>query len=222
MKEKKSVRKIKKYANRKLYDTMDKKYVSLNRLSELIKEGEEVAIKDNETGEDITASIVSQIIAKEKKETKEAEVDESSGVLIQLLRKGSGKFMGVAKKSTSLWQNAMTMAEDEIDKLVNLLIKDKELSESEGSRLKKDMKKRADDFKKWIGDKIDQRINEVLGMMNLANKEQVSEMTDKIEALTLKVQQLEKLQSQVAKAAEAEDEIEDDIEDMTEETAKAS
>lgn len=222
MTEKKSVRKIKKYANRKLYDTMDKKYVSLNRLSELIKEGEEVAIKDNETGEDITASIVSQIIAKEKKETKEAEIDESSGVLIQLLRKGSGKFMGVAKKSTSLWQNAMTLAEDEIDKLVNLLIKDKELSESEGSRLRKDMKKRADDFKKWIGDKIDQRINEVLGMMNLANKEQVSEMTEKIEALTLKVQQLERLQSQAAEAAQAEDEIEDDIEDMTEETAKAS
>ena len=66
--EKPGARKIKKYANRKLYDTTDKKYVSLDRLSELIKAGEEVTIEDNETGEDITAGVVSQLLAREKKD----------------------------------------------------------------------------------------------------------------------------------------------------------
>ncbi len=52
---------IKKYANRKLYDSTDKKYISMNRLSELIKQGEDIIIIDNETGKDLTASIVSRL-----------------------------------------------------------------------------------------------------------------------------------------------------------------
>ncbi len=184
------MRKIKKYANRKLYDTTDKKYISMDRLSKLIKEGEEVTIEDNETGNDITASVVSQLLAREKKEDAN---DVPSGVLIQLLRKGGGTVVNYAKKYTGLWQSAITMAEDEIDKLVNLLIKDKELSESEGSKLKKEMKGYADNFKDWIGEKIDQRVNEVLGLMNLATKDQVVTITEKIESLTKEVEKLSKL-----------------------------
>ena len=41
---------IKKYANRKMYDTTAKKYISMDQLSELIKSVEEVSITDNITG----------------------------------------------------------------------------------------------------------------------------------------------------------------------------
>jgi len=50
--------KIKKYANRKMYDTTDKKYISMDNLTKLIKSGKEVSIINNETGEDLTTSIV--------------------------------------------------------------------------------------------------------------------------------------------------------------------
>jgi polyhydroxyalkanoate synthesis repressor PhaR len=181
--------KIKKYANRKLYDMTDKRYISLDRLSELIKAGEEVSIIDNTTGEDITSAIVSQLLARGKK-GEQAEVPTS--VLIQLLRKGSGTLVDYAKKYSSIWQSAMTMAEDEVDKVVNLLVKDKELSESEGSHLKREIVGYADNVKGWIRDNIDQRVREATGMMNLASKEQISALTDKIEKLTKKVEKLEK------------------------------
>lgn len=184
------MRTIKKYANRKLYDTGDKQYISMDRLSRLIKEGEEVLIIDNETGNDITAAVVSQIIAREDKEEKHGV---PSHILIQLLRKGGGTVVNYAKKYTAIWQSAFTMAEDEIDKLINLLVKDKELTEVEGSRLKKDMKTYTENFKSWIGDKIDQRINEALSLMNLATKEQIVAITKKIEALTVTVEKLEKM-----------------------------
>ncbi len=186
------MRKIKKYANRKLYDTTDKKYVSMERLSDLIKSGEEVMIQDNETGKDITSAVVSQILAREK--TKDDE-GVPSGVLIQMLRKGGGTVVSYARKYTAIWQSAITMAEDEVDKLVNLLVKDKEITESEGSKLKKEIKGYADDFKNWIGEKIDQRIDEALGLMNLATKDQVKRLTVKIETLTEKVEKLEKIHS---------------------------
>lgn len=196
--EKPGARKIKKYANRKLYDTTDKKYVSLDRLSELIKAGEEVTIEDNETGEDITAAVVSQLLAREKKD---GETDLPVGMLMQLLRKGRGTVAGYAKKYAGLWQGAVTMAEDEIDKLVSILVKDKEISESEGFRLKREMMAYADGFKKWVGDKVDQRVNEVMGVMNLATKDQVVRLTEQIEALTETVERLEAMQTTAGKPA---------------------
>ncbi len=53
---------IKKYANRKLYHTNRKQYITLEGIGELIQMGETVQITDNETGEDITSQILSQVV----------------------------------------------------------------------------------------------------------------------------------------------------------------
>jgi polyhydroxyalkanoate synthesis repressor PhaR len=196
-------RKIKKYANRKLYDTLEKKYVSLDELSELIKAGEEVMIEDNETGEDLTASVISQLLAREKKENRNPV---TSGILTELLRKGGGTITHYAKRYTALWQNALTMAEDEVDKLVNLLVKNKEITESEGSKLKKELLGHADNFKQWISHKIDQRVNEIMGKMNLATKDQVVKLTAQIEELTRAVEQLEEKLDREAEEFSAQEE----------------
>jgi polyhydroxyalkanoate synthesis repressor PhaR len=184
--------KIKRYANRKLYDTTDKNYITLDQISKLIKAGQEISVVDNQTGEDLTSATISQILARDKK-IKNGDV--VSSVLIQLIRKGGGTLVDYGKKYVSLWESGLTMAEDEIDKLVNRLVKDKELSETEGSKLKQDLADRADDLKKWIGDKVDQRINHTLNLMNLATKDQMANLTAKIDALTRKVAKLERVQN---------------------------
>ncbi len=198
--EKKEVRRIKKYANRKLYDMTDKRYVSLERLSMLIKEGEEVVIEDNETGEDITGTVVSQLLAREKKGE---DGDTPTSILFQLLRKGRGTVTDYAKRYSGLWQNAVTMAEDEIDKLVNILVKDKEITESEGSRLKREMQGYAGNFRKWMGEKIDQRVTEVMKMMNLASREEVEALAEELKVLSGRVAALEKAAKEPPKPAGA-------------------
>jgi polyhydroxyalkanoate synthesis repressor PhaR len=61
---------IKRYQNRKLYDTSDSCYVTLEDISEMIKQGEEVEIIDNTTKEDISAVTLAQIIFEEQKKKK--------------------------------------------------------------------------------------------------------------------------------------------------------
>ena len=188
--------KIKRYANRKLYDTKSKKYVSLDIIANMLKDGEEISVLDNETGKDITAATVSQILAR----TKKGQTDNgASNVMIQLLRKGPGTLVDYGKKYISLWDRALTMADEEIDRLVERLVKEKEITPSEGSRLKKDMLDRADGLKKWIAEKIDQRVNEALDLMNLASREKVAQLTGKIDTLTRKVKSLEKKLGRKAK-----------------------
>ena len=58
---------IKKYPNRRLYDTRQSNYVSLNHLSDLIREGKQVEVIDASSNEDITCFILTQIILEEAK-----------------------------------------------------------------------------------------------------------------------------------------------------------
>ncbi|MDH3520816.1 MAG: polyhydroxyalkanoate synthesis regulator DNA-binding domain-containing protein [Myxococcales bacterium] len=53
---------IKRYANRKLYNTATSRYITLKGIAELIEQGEDVRVIDNESGEDITSVALSQIL----------------------------------------------------------------------------------------------------------------------------------------------------------------
>ncbi len=58
---------IKRYSNRKLYDTQDSRYVTLLQIAEMVRGGEEVQIIDNNTKEDLTEVTLAQIIYEEQK-----------------------------------------------------------------------------------------------------------------------------------------------------------
>jgi polyhydroxyalkanoate synthesis repressor PhaR len=58
---------IKRYANRKLYDTQHSRYVTLDQISEMIRAGDDVKIVDNKTKEDLTSVTLAQIIFEEEK-----------------------------------------------------------------------------------------------------------------------------------------------------------
>ena len=61
------VRVIKRYSNRKLYDTKDSRYVTLLQIAEMVRAGEEVQIIDNNTKDDLTEVTLAQIIYEEQK-----------------------------------------------------------------------------------------------------------------------------------------------------------
>ncbi len=61
---------IKRYANRKLYDTMHSRYVTLEQIADMVREGEDVRIVDNTTKEDLTSVTLAQIILEEEKRKK--------------------------------------------------------------------------------------------------------------------------------------------------------
>ena len=57
---------IKKYANRRLYNTVTSSYVTLDTLAQMVKDGEEFLVFDAKSGEDITRSVLTQIIFEEE------------------------------------------------------------------------------------------------------------------------------------------------------------
>jgi polyhydroxyalkanoate synthesis repressor PhaR len=57
---------VKKYANRRLYNTASSSYVTLDDLATMIKEGADFAVYDAKTGEEITRSVLTQIIVEQE------------------------------------------------------------------------------------------------------------------------------------------------------------
>ena len=57
-----NMRTIKRYPNRKLYDTEKKRYITLKGIADLIRQGKELRVVDNATGQDLTTVTLSQVI----------------------------------------------------------------------------------------------------------------------------------------------------------------
>jgi polyhydroxyalkanoate synthesis repressor PhaR len=70
---------IKKYANRKLYDTRTSTYITLEGIAGLVRDGHEIKVVDRETGQDLTQVTLSQIVLSEEKRGPSRMVD--GGVL---------------------------------------------------------------------------------------------------------------------------------------------
>ena len=56
---------IKRYGSRKLYDTTDSRYVSLDEVAAFVRAGDDIQVVENKTGDDVTAAILTQIISEE-------------------------------------------------------------------------------------------------------------------------------------------------------------
>lgn len=85
---------IKRYANRKLYDTRESRYVTLQQIAKLVRAGEDVTIIDNTTKEDLTNVTLAQIIYEEEKNAPESErTVASAGTLRHLIQQGGERLM---------------------------------------------------------------------------------------------------------------------------------
>jgi polyhydroxyalkanoate synthesis repressor PhaR len=86
---------IKRYANRKLYDTRDSKYVTLLQIAQFVRDGEDVRIIDNTTKEDLTNVTLAQIIYEEEKNAADSKqaTTASVGTLRQLIQQSGERLM---------------------------------------------------------------------------------------------------------------------------------
>lgn len=123
---------IKRYPNRKLYDTDLKRYITLNEIATLIRAGEEVVVMDHATDEDLTAVVLTQIIFEQEKLQK-GFLPKS--VLTNLVRAG-GDTLGTLRRGLTLPLDLWRHVDEEIDHRVQDLISKGELAKEEGVRLR--------------------------------------------------------------------------------------
>ena len=181
---------IKKYANRKLYDTEEKKYVNLSEISRLIREGAEVKVINNNTKEDITSLVLAQIIVEQEK-TKKIMLPSIFSPL-KLLKKGGEDMLNLSKKMLLAGIGTLSLTKEKANKIADDLIKRGELSQSESKEFVIDIMDKAEKEKDRLIEKIKPEIDKSLEKMNFASKKCVDNLEKKIDDLGNKIDQLTK------------------------------
>lgn len=123
---------IKRYPNRKLYDTAAKQYITLEGMAALIRQGHEVEVVDHATGEDLTAVTLTQIIVEQEKR-RGGFLPQT--VLAGLIRAG-GDTLAVLRRTLASPLDLARHVDEEIERRVQALIGLGELAAEEGGRLR--------------------------------------------------------------------------------------
>jgi polyhydroxyalkanoate synthesis repressor PhaR len=87
---------VKRYSNRKLYDTVESRYVTLPQIAELVRQGQDVRIIDNNTKEDLTRMTLAQILYEEERKQSRA-LDLTA--LKDLLHSSSERFISSLRET---------------------------------------------------------------------------------------------------------------------------
>ncbi len=86
---------IKRYQNRKLYDTHQSCYVTLEEISQMIKNGDDLAVIDNKSKNDITQQTLTQLLYESERKT---QAPVPVGLLKEIISKGNGSFSGYIRE----------------------------------------------------------------------------------------------------------------------------
>jgi polyhydroxyalkanoate synthesis regulator protein len=159
----------------------------MDEIADLIKNGEEIIVTDNKTGEDITSSILSQLVGRDlSDEGKEVPKE----ILTGLLRKGGEGLLGSARNYVGLWQRIVNKAGDRIDKMGDLIDKKDEALDLDDDRVEENIPQN-DEVQIWLAEQIDARVERSLKKKNLATKQQIYKLNADMKELSAKIDVLQ-------------------------------
>lgn len=180
---------IKRYANRKLYDTESKRYITLDGIAEMIRQQQDIKVIDHETGEDITALTQAQIIFEQERKLRSGI---PRTVFTNIIQTGSDTLSQVwhAVVPPDEWKKAL---DTDIERRVQVLLQRGLISDDEGVRLLDLLLVEA-----AVETPKPDRPAPLGGLERLIKQrapgpEQLETLTNQVEALTQEVERLTKL-----------------------------
>jgi len=191
---------IKRYTNRKLYDTVESRYVTLDEIAGMIKEGVEVQIVDNRTKEDLTSVTLAQIIFEEEKKQNQMPL----AVLREIIRRPGESLTGfIQKEVTPRVASIREEAESRLDKLLRR--EDGTVAKAPGeevatpaagsaggpAELLKASQRALEDWQRRIDERVKHVVENLTGNLPALGRD-MQALTQRLEQLEKKLDELEK------------------------------
>ncbi len=182
---------IKRYANRRLYDTTEKATVKLADLADLVRRDEGFKVIDNQTGKDVTIAVLSRILSDTFSEDKK-NLKQTTRLIRLLISKGGGITMDIFKKSILFGLGVFDLTREKAEKIVDEMIKRGEMAKSDRHKAIDELLKGHDERMEKIKKKIDESVEKVTAKVRGKEKEEMAKLHEKIDELTKIVEKLEK------------------------------
>jgi polyhydroxyalkanoate synthesis repressor PhaR len=187
----KNMRIIKKYQNRKLYDTKDSCYITLDEIASLIKKGEDVTVIDNRTKADVTSIILTQILVDQEKSNKSIL---PLTMLKDIIQRGHGSLFDFIQRYVLLGVDSEQDKEVEAERYIDKLVTRGELSKTEGKTLLKEVltppAEGQSDFDQYIGNRVSTTLEETPKLSDI--EKSISSLASKLDSIERKLSELER------------------------------
>jgi polyhydroxyalkanoate synthesis repressor PhaR len=181
---------IKRYQNRKLYDTERSCYVTLNEIAELIKNGEDVKVVDNKSKRDLTSLTLAQIIFEEEKKRKRLL---PLGLLKNIIQSSGGSLVDFWKKSVTSKVSSLGQAQEELEGFFHKLMAKGSMSREDGQHLFQSLgnfsQKTLEEFQRRLDEGVRDALGRILPGRNL--REEFAQLKEKIALLEEKLDSME-------------------------------
>lgn len=126
---------IKRYPNRKLYDTEESRYVNLDELATMIREGLDVKVVDHKSGEDMTGMVLAQILYEEEKRQQRTMPAE---VMKRIIRFGEQSLSDLWGKLVQGVEHPLQTIRADVEAQVRRLVERGQLTKEEANRFLKE------------------------------------------------------------------------------------
>ncbi len=175
---------IKRYTNRKLYDTVESRYVTLDEIGEMIKAGAEVKIIDNRSKEDLTSITLAQIIFEEEKKTSKMSLE----TLRDLIRHGGEMAQRIVEGTQAELRGRVDAVRAAAEQRVQSFIK----TGQQTSDRAKELVQASQEAMSALQRRVDERVRAAVdGMSNLTEvKRSLDDISRRIETLEKRLDEI--------------------------------
>ncbi len=171
---------IKRYPNRKLYNTETKKYITLNGIAELIRNGDDVEIIDHITEDNLTAVTLTQIIFEQEKKRGGFL---PTAVLTGLVQAGGDTVNGL-RRSLSVPLDLFRQVDEEIENRLQSLVNRGELAKDQGGWLRQKLL----DPARWVSDDSgEETVKQYIENHNIPSRAEVDDLHAQLTAVSTKL-----------------------------------
>ncbi len=185
----KAMKTIKRYKNRRLYDTERKRYITHRELIDDIKHGESFIVIDNATGKDITLTVLGQVLVGETKGWE--NIKGSKELLMEVINLGGEKSMSILRNTYLATVGIYNLTKKKAEEAVDSLIKAGEISQKDRKDAIMELLDKAEkstvSFKDKVmkeGGTVQKEISKMLDRVNLATKKDIDALNRKLDKLT--------------------------------------
>ncbi len=189
------IRIIKKYQNRKLYDTKDSCYITLDEIAKLIKKGEDVTVIDNKTKNDVTSIILTQILVDQEKSQKSIL---PLSMLKSIIRDGRGSLFDFIQRYVMQSFNSEKESKDEAERYLDKLVSRGEITKTESKTVLKELEGTSqqtfEELKKQIDSVITSTLRDISNLPALESN--INNIYTKLEQIESRLSQYEKTLNQ--------------------------
>lgn len=176
---------IKRYSNRKLYDTERKRYITLEGIAVLVRQGEDISVIDKETGDDITNQVLSQVILEQQKQ-RAGYIPKS---ILTALIKASDSTIDTLKRRFNDSIEYLRKVDEEIDQRIVSLVDRGELAFEDAQEIRRSLLNEVKSGKQPRTPTQDE-VEKALDTLGVPSREQVENLSHQIDELNAKIEAL--------------------------------